>query len=84
MRYVLPALPVSGPSGNRARRREAARLAQRQGAAGKTQRQDAAGCCGASASAKALCPKRATHCHSRLADASMPTKQQATELLQEF
>ena len=39
MRYVLPALPVSGPRGNRARRREAARLAQRQGAArrsGKT------------------------------------------------
>jgi hypothetical protein len=39
MRYVLPALPVSGPSGNRARRHEAARLAQRQGAArrsGKT------------------------------------------------
>jgi hypothetical protein len=36
MRYVLPALPVSGPRGNRARRREAARLAQlaqRQGAA---------------------------------------------------
>jgi hypothetical protein len=33
MRYVLPALPVSGPSGNRARRREAARLAQRQGTA---------------------------------------------------
>jgi hypothetical protein len=32
MRYVLPALPVSGPSGKRARRREAARLAQRQGA----------------------------------------------------
>jgi hypothetical protein len=40
MRYVLPALPVSGPSGKRARRREAARLAQRQGTArrsGKTQ-----------------------------------------------
>jgi hypothetical protein len=39
MRYVLPALPVSGPSGKKARRREAARLAQRQGAArrsGKT------------------------------------------------
>jgi hypothetical protein len=39
MRYVLPALPVSGPSGKRARRPEAARLAQRQGAArrsGKT------------------------------------------------
>jgi hypothetical protein len=40
MRYVLPpTLPVSGPRGNRARRREAARLAQRQGAArrsGKT------------------------------------------------
>jgi hypothetical protein len=33
MRYVLPALSVSGSSGNRARRREAARLAQRQGAA---------------------------------------------------
>jgi hypothetical protein len=54
MRYVLPALPVSGPRGNRARRREAARLAPR---GGKTQRQDAAGCCGTSASAKALCPK---------------------------
>jgi hypothetical protein len=39
MRYILPALPVSGPSGKRARQREAARLAQRQGAArrsGKT------------------------------------------------
>jgi hypothetical protein len=39
MRYVLPALPVSGPQRQRARRREAARLAQRQGAArrsGKT------------------------------------------------
>jgi hypothetical protein len=39
MRYVLPALPVSGPSGNRARRHEAARLAHHQGAArrsGKT------------------------------------------------
>jgi hypothetical protein len=39
MRYVLPALPVSGPSGTMARRHEAARLAQRQGAArrsGKT------------------------------------------------
>jgi hypothetical protein len=39
MRCVLPALPVIGPSGKRARRREAARLAQRQGAArrsGKT------------------------------------------------
>jgi hypothetical protein len=33
MRYVLPALPVSGPSGKRVRRREAARLTQRQGAA---------------------------------------------------
>jgi hypothetical protein len=31
MRYVLPALPVSGPRGNMARRREAARLAQHQG-----------------------------------------------------
>jgi hypothetical protein len=39
MSAVLPALPVSGPSGKRARRREVARLAQRQGAArrsGKT------------------------------------------------
>jgi hypothetical protein len=56
MRYVLPALPVSGPRGNRARRREAAQLAQHQGG-GKTQRQDAAGFYGASASAKALCPR---------------------------
>jgi hypothetical protein len=33
MRYILPTLSVSGASGKRARRREAARLAQRQGAA---------------------------------------------------
>jgi hypothetical protein len=32
MRYVLPTLPVSGPSGKRARRPEAVRLAQHQGA----------------------------------------------------
>jgi hypothetical protein len=39
MRYVLPALPVSGPSGG------AASPAPR---GGKTQRQEATGCCGAS------------------------------------
>ena len=47
-------LAVSGPSGKRARRREAARLAQRQGGGKTQQRQDAAGCCGASASGKPL------------------------------
>jgi hypothetical protein len=62
MRYVLPALPVSGPRDNRARRREAARQAQRQATrGGKTQRQDAAGCCGGSASAKALCSMSDRH-----------------------
>jgi hypothetical protein len=53
-----PALPVSGPSGKRARRREAVRLARRRPRGGKTQRQGAAGCYVASASARVLCPKR--------------------------
>jgi hypothetical protein len=72
MRYVLPALPVSGPSGKRARRREAARLAPR---GGKTQRQDAAGCCAASASRAFLALGVAVSLEN-----AMLTNQQATEL----
>jgi hypothetical protein len=52
--HILPALPVSGPSGKRARRPEAARLAQAAPRGGKTQRQDAAGCYAASAFCEGL------------------------------
>jgi hypothetical protein len=79
MRYVLPAFSVSGPSGKRARRREPARLARRQGAArrsGKTR--------------PAVVPPRLPESFFALrvlvvpANAAVLSKQQATELPQEF
>jgi hypothetical protein len=83
MRYVLPALPVSGSRGNRARRREAARLAQRQAprGGGKAQRQDAAGCCGALFCKQSFFALRVLVTQ---ANAAMRTNQQATEPQQEF
>jgi hypothetical protein len=77
MRYVLPALPVSGPRGNRARRREAARLAQRQGAArcGRLLRRLIL------QSSFALAYERTSFWQTQLCSL---TKQQATELQQEF
>jgi hypothetical protein len=94
MRYVLPALPVSGPSSNRARRCEAARLAQRQGARGAAsgKRQAANGKTQDARRDRLL--RRLILQNSfalreqesgRLSPASaMLTKQQATELQQEF
>jgi hypothetical protein len=77
MRYVLPALPVSGPgpSSNRARRREAARLAQRQGAArrsGKTRP--------AVTAPRSFCKAPALRMLVVPANAAVLTNQQATEL----
>jgi hypothetical protein len=83
MRYVLPALPVSGPRGNRARRREAARLAQRQGAArrsGKTRPAVAP----PRLSAKFLALRMVVSRANAAMRANQQAKQQAPELQLEF
>ena len=83
MRYVLPALPVSGPSGKRARRREAARLAQRQGAArrsGKTRPAFTA----PQLPQKLFALESDRHSLESAVLTNQQAKQQAPELLQEF
>jgi hypothetical protein len=79
MRYVLPALPASGPRGNRARRREAARLAH--SAKG---RQDAAARRGRLLRRLILQKLFALGSERHSLESAMLTKQQAPELLQEF
>jgi hypothetical protein len=78
MRYVLPALPVSGPNGKKARRREAARLAQRQGAARRSGKTRPA-VTPPRLSAKLLCPRSA----GSLANAAVLSNQKATERQQQ-